>query len=1162
MSPELPSGRTLDSLKKEAKRWLKALRANVDDARARLQRALHNAPPLPTLRDVQHALALEHGFPGWKALKEKLAAGTHNDETRPNPVDWFLENACPDHHVRGGPSHVQAANTAMRLLDRFPEIAHDGFTMDVVLGDLARVRTALTADPSLAMKKRVAEGPDRTKPGDDDGNVRRNLGPKRWEPLLFLAFTRLSRAETNDNAVAIARELLDRGADPTVFFMAGHSRYRALVGVIGEGEEDRPPHPRRDELVRLLLDRGAEPYDIQVIYNIHFHGKILWFLEVIHEHSVKLGRAKDWDDPDWSMLNMGNYGSGARWHLNVAVDHNDLELAEWVLAHGASPNAGPPVAKTLFQGTLYEKALRNGFTQMADLLVRYGATPVDVALDPGEALTAAALRLDGERARTIAREHPDALRSHKPLFAAANLDRPDAAALLLDLGMSPDVEDHDKHRPLHMAAYAGSLRVAELLIERGAEIDPVAKAWNNTPIGAANYSQHPKLVELIGKRSRDIWELTVVGNVERLRELFRENPERARTVSNGYTPLMWLPPANEEVAIQIAELYLTNGADASLEDNDGRTAADRAETMGMFRVAAMLRSATTPGRLRRLEDYESAADALLDAYRTGTPAAMERLYRYVSHRRTWEAMRTYVQLDLGKRPAVAGGDVEITLDDVRFLVARGHGFESWAALGEYLESIAERTSAVAARPVTPYFPDEPEERRRRRSTRDWDAAIALMRDERIPALDAHEQMTDAILDRIADLDHVTTLKLDGSKQLTDAGLRHLVRMPQLRELEVGGTAISDAGLEVLRSLPELRRFSAWRTRVTDRGAARLAHCPHLERVDLAFTASGDGAIAALAGRESLTHLRTGNGVTDSGLTRLHDIPVFKTWHGGDVVMGLTSYDSEPNNLMLRGPFTDAGLANLVGLEGLFGLNVDASELAITAEGLRPLVEGLPNLGWLAFDADDEAMRYIGQMPRLRFLGCQDTNTGDDGWVSLGASRSIEYIWGRRCYNLRGRGFTALASMPALRALSVSCKNVDDSALALLPSFPSLTELMPMDVPDEGYRHIGRCERLESLVLMYCRDTTDRATERIAGLANLKSYFASYTLVTDRTPEILAGISSLETIGLSAIPGITNTGIAALARLPRLRELDLGGLRNVTPEITTVFSPQVRVHYHQ
>ena len=26
----------------------------------------------------------------------------------------------------------------------------------------------------------------------------------------------------------------------------------------------------------------------------------------------------------------------------------------------------------------------------------------------------------------------------------------------------------------------------------------------------------------------------------------------------------------------------------------------------------------------------------------------------------------------------------------------------------------------------------------------------------------------------------------------------------------------------------------------------------------------------------------------------------------------------------------------------------------------------------------------------------------------------------------------------------------------------------MDVPDEAYRHIARCEGLESLILMYCR----------------------------------------------------------------------------------------------
>src|SRR5688572_5370118 len=119
--------------------------------------------------------------------------------------------------------------------------------------------------------------------------------------------------------------------------MAGGSRYTPFVGVVGEGEENRPAHPHRDALARLLLERGAEPYDIQVIYNTGFHGRVLWLLELMYEHSVRLGRRADWDDPDWSMIAMGGYGSGARWMLTVAMRSNDLTLARWILSHGASP---------------------------------------------------------------------------------------------------------------------------------------------------------------------------------------------------------------------------------------------------------------------------------------------------------------------------------------------------------------------------------------------------------------------------------------------------------------------------------------------------------------------------------------------------------------------------------------------------------------------------------------------------------------------------------------------------------------------------------------------------------------------------------------------------------------------------------------------------------
>jgi hypothetical protein len=73
MSRKLDPGANLESLRKHAKNWLKALKAGDPAARERLAAAWSRAPASPTLRDVQHALALEHGFAGWAALKEELA---------------------------------------------------------------------------------------------------------------------------------------------------------------------------------------------------------------------------------------------------------------------------------------------------------------------------------------------------------------------------------------------------------------------------------------------------------------------------------------------------------------------------------------------------------------------------------------------------------------------------------------------------------------------------------------------------------------------------------------------------------------------------------------------------------------------------------------------------------------------------------------------------------------------------------------------------------------------------------------------------------------------------------------------------------------------------------------------------------------------------------
>jgi ankyrin repeat protein len=1269
MQRKLTSQTTLDHLRKEARRWFKALRENDAEARERLLRVYPRVSSRPVLRDVQHALALEYGLTNWKELKLTLQKATDEGaparDTQTEPVARFLEYACPDHHVRGLPAHRMARHAAMRILEQNTEIARDSIYTAVVCGEIEEVERILRHQPQLANTRRPAAGPARSG-GGGSYDFLGDLGGKSWEPLLYLCFTRLPLAMANDNALAIARLLLDHGADPNAYFMAGDSRYTPLVGAIGEGEEGRPPHPHRDELARLLLERGAEPYDGQVIYNIHFHGKILWWVKLMYEFSVKAGRRADWDDPEWHMLDQGGYGSGARWHLRIAVENNDIELAEWCLAHGANPNAAPESDERFPRGSLYEHAIRQGHTAVAELLVRHGAERLDVVLDDEERFVAACLRLDRDEVRRILARHPEYLQSPKAIFAAAERDRADVVAYLLELGTPIEVEDEKKQRALHVAAANDAVQVAALLIERGAEVDPYELNYSNTPLDFAVYYEHSRTIELLRRHSRDVWNLTGIGDADRLREAVTAEPRLAK-VSWQTTPLFWLPE-DEQKALEIARLLLDHGADPGFRSRkDGSTAADVARKRGMRRVAALLDAAAggtaDSGSARRehmLNVYEQLARDLVTVFESDDAPALDRLGRHFDRIVAFDDVRGLVRNRVERKEAAEeDARPRLELDEARELIARESGFASWAAfldsqaapapapsqthnagayeqaaqdfvnayegdaaalqrLNHYYQrsfrpedlraeiwrrvyafrqrafrgpknylqlaeaqmiiaqdagfgswaALMQAAAAGAPPAVTAYAIDSRENRaspRRRMSAAEWDELIAVLKERRIPALDANGLMADAVLARIAELDHVTSLSLGGSRELTDDGLLHLARMPQLEHLDLSeypGGKLTDRGLEVLRHLPKLRSFEmTWQAGISDAGIANLRFCDQLERVNLMGSPTGDGAIRALEGKPRLRHFSSGRLVTDAGLALLPNFPLLKKWHGGDPSSGDKEAVANAPRLLIDGPFTNDGLASLAGLEGIFELDLFWHVSGITPDGFAHLVH-LPNLMSLGCDgklSDDAAMRHIAAMPRLRRLRAQESVATDNGFEALSQSRTLEYFWGRECPNFGSRGFIAFSRMPALRGLGIGCKNVSDEALSTLPHFAALQELTPIGVRDDGFRHVGRCRRLERLTCMYCRDTTDIATEHVAGL-QLKYYYAGLTQITDRSLEILGRMSSLEQVDLYQCNGVTDAGLVHLGGLPRLREVHLDGLPGVTLEGTRVFPGKVRVYY--
>jgi hypothetical protein len=568
----------------------------------------------------------------------------------------------------------------------------------------------------------------------------------------------------------------------------------------------------------------------------------------------------------------------------------------------------------------------------------------------------------------------------------------------------------------------------------------------------------------------------------------------------------------------------------------------------------------------RLELFERLARDILAGYQ-GNAEALQRLIAHFGVSYNPAQLHERVQSMLQDSRSGAPGDP--TLAEVQLMLAHQYGFESWAALAEGLaQPPAESVDARLGLSAGPPFYRIDRQRRTIEphpplSERDWDTVFAVMQEQQLTGISS-PVLTDSALARLARLDFVTRINLDGARQLSDDGVLQFSRMPQLEELDLSGwhSPLTDRGLEVLRELRNLRRFKmCWPQRVSDAGVANLTFCDELELVNLMGTPTGDGAINALRGKRKLCHFNTGKRVTDAGIPLLHDLPVFKRWQGGELKYGLMSFEGEPTSLLLDGPFSDRGLAALAGLDGLFSLHFFWHAQAFTSEGLGGLAE-LANLGFLGCEGercDDAAMRRIAGIPKLRMLMAQGTVASDAGFVALSASRTLEHLWGRECPNLTGRGFGALATMPALRGLGVSCKRVDDASLASLSTFPALQFLMPMDVSDDGFRHVGRCGKLESLWCMYCRDTGDAATEQLAGL-RLKSYYAGKTRITDRSLEILGRMPSLEKLEFWQTAGISDSGLAALAKLPRLREISIGGAPRVTRQGLAMFPVGVRVEY--
>src|SRR5260221_3288894 len=167
------------------------------------------------------------------------------------------------------------------------------------------------------------------------------------------------------------------------------------------------------------------------------------------------------------------------------------------------------------------------------------------------------------------------------------------------------------------------------------------------------------------------------------------------------------------------------------------------------------------------EEYERLAQDFVDAYERDA-AALERLNQHYGRSFTFEDLWAEIWRGVYafRQRSFRVPKNYLQLDEAQTVIAQDAGFGSWTAL-------MQGVSPGGPPPVAAYELDAKENRigpRRRMTDAEWDELIGIVKEHRITGLDANGLMTDSVLTRIAGLDHVTSLNLGGSRELTDDGL--------------------------------------------------------------------------------------------------------------------------------------------------------------------------------------------------------------------------------------------------------------------------------------------------------------------------------------------------------------------------------------------------------